>query len=308
MNQCSQNWLGIFRNLLPFSIFGVLCGCGSEAVGGMENSWQTEDPRAVPTASVCTDAQRRLPEQCNGADSNCDGFVHEDLVVTECAQKLIEYIGIVAEAQAKNADASRRLPMGCPAESGLGEAQQDFYSYTGPLPKSCNRIVADDCDDPERKNYWVMVLANRAHPASWSYQVLWGSDPGQYAFYNGCPPIGFDGEGSSIPKQLVAVHDVNGDGSIGSCAQNHVAWVSFETGDPKASSPIPVKDITAVRDLRVTNKLALLGDDQALQYEFDHPVNLAVDVRLPNRTWVQTRVNSNFGGLWLKWKQPLRCQ
>ena len=58
----------------------------------------------------------------------------------------------------------------------------------------------------------------------------------------------------------------------------------------------------------MTNKLALLGDDQALQYEFDHPVNLAVDVQLPNRTWVQTRVNSNFGGLWLKWKQPLRCQ
>ena len=67
-----------------------------------------------------------------------------DRVVTECAQKLIEYIGIVADAQARNADASRRLPMGCPAESGLGEAQQDFYSYTGPLPKSCNRIVADD--------------------------------------------------------------------------------------------------------------------------------------------------------------------
>lgn len=291
----------IVQSLLPLSLIGLLSGCGAEAVGGRELSWGS-DPIS------CDVSTRPDTEECNGRDDNCDGIVDRDLVISECTERLVRYVGELAGAQSDTKSTERVNPLGCPKESGLGEAVRNVYSFTGPLPTACNRMIADDCADPARKNYWVMVLANQLDPSATTYQVMWAKDPSQYQRFYGCAPDGFDGPGSRIPKNLQPLSDVNGDGKISDCIQHHSGKLWFEYGDPASPTRVRLKDITAVRSPRVTSKAPLSSAEEVLSREQDQPTHLAVDVRLHDGVWMPVRLNADFQAPHLRWKQVLRCQ
>ena len=82
----------IVQSLLPLSLIGLLSGCGAEAVGGVELSWAS-DP------IYCEEPTRTVTEECNGRDDNCDGIVDRDLVISECIEQLVRYVGELVGAQ-----------------------------------------------------------------------------------------------------------------------------------------------------------------------------------------------------------------
>lgn len=298
--------------LRTLALSGLLFGCQAEPVGSDDVHYGPP----VEQGSVCTDDARRAPEQCTGLDSNCDGFVDRDLVVTDCTRKLLSYIGEVAQAQAQ-AQTSRQdghPPIGCPRGGvGLGEAVRNIYSFTGPLPAACNHLIEDDCADPARKNFWVTVIGNVTTTGTTSYQLMWGSHAGQYKHLGACAPEGTDGEGSAIPKLLVPIRDNNQSGGTEACIEYTSGVLSFYLDSPDAlmPMPLPLRDITAVRDLRVSSKDILRADAQARHKQLFQVGNLLVDVQRSDGTWHKARITTNLDNEkepMLKWQQELYCQ
>lgn len=297
----------IASRLLPLALTGFLGGCGVDPVGGDGVPYGAP----VPQASFCTDEARRAPEQCSGMDSNCDGFVDRDLIVSDCTRKLLSYIAEVAHAQAQAQRQDGHAPLGCPSDGvGLGEAERNIYSYSGPLPASCNHLLDDDCADPARKNYWVSVIANTTISGVPDYRVVWGSSPSQYKWLGACAPQGTDGEGSSIPKLLVPSYDKNQNGSIDPCYEHTAGSVSFSLDGP-VSSPILIRDIAALRDLRVSSKEVLRADSETRAKQLFRVENLLIDVQKLDGTWHKARIATNLDNdkePMLKWQQELLCQ
>lgn len=208
---------GLVRIPYQFALFlaPLAVECSAEPIGIAEQAgspdWPAQKRRTAEDLCIPDGEDSEAPELCNGRDDNCDGYVDRDLVLTACAKQLLDYVGILARAQARQtAIPGRTAALGCPPEEGLGEGTLDIFSYAGPLPVACNRLVADDCQDPQRQNYWVNVVADRRRVEAYSYQVMWGSDPAQYSYYGACAPDGTDGPGSKIPKRLLPVSDLNG--------------------------------------------------------------------------------------------------
>lgn len=301
--------------LLSFTITGTMPGCSAEAMTGSDPA-SPDGPsnESVPvSADSCGPGSKKpaQPETCNGIDDNCDGYIDRDLMPSDCAKLLLQYVGIVAQTQAAQGDLTTRVtPLGCPAESGMGEATLNIFSYTGPLPKSCNRMILDDCNDPERQNYWVMVGADRRNTASYSYQVMWGSEPNQYSYYGACWPEGLDNSSSRVPKRLMPIRDADGDGKITACGENHVAWVGFETGDPQNPQPVLIKDIADVANLRVSDKKSLDLSVAEQEKELESYQNLLAEVKGPGPSaqWKTARVIANMGSPWLRWKDSFICK
>ncbi len=301
--------------LLSCAMAGIVPGCGAEAIAWTEGTEldMTSKRSAPEPADSCGPESRKpaQPESCNGIDDNCDGYIDRDLVPSECAKLLLQYVGIVAKTQAAQGDLSARMtPHGCPAESGMGEATLNIFSYIGPLPKSCNRMILDDCHDPERQNYWVMVGADRRNTASYSYQVMWGSEPNQYSYYGACWPEGLDNSSSRVPKRLMPIRDADGDGKITACGENHVAWIGFETGDPQNPQPVLIKDIADVANLRVSDKKSLDLPANEQENDLVSHENLIADVKGPGPSsqWKTARVIANMGSPWLRWKDSFICK
>ncbi len=92
------------------------------------------------------------------------------LVLTDCVVDLYGYISSLLTKvnglskpfnQRTNTE---RIP--CPGDRGVGENTLNIFSYVGPLNKSCNRVLNDDCNDPNRQNYWLSVLDDRRSATS----------------------------------------------------------------------------------------------------------------------------------------------
>lgn len=271
---------------------------------------------------------------CGGSDANdtCTG-TSGDLQLTECATDLIGLmnglIGTINTIQVPFAARTEAdVTLTCPSNTGVGEARPNIFSNVGALPKSCNRMVPDDCADPARSNYWVSVTDNRRpenyHQDPHYFGVIWGAEHENYDFYGACSPDphGFDNAAAGIPKLLQPVNDVDGNGSVGEpprrpggprvCSgQNHVFGLRFyvpdwnggriyiDRGDiAQISSPflapswLPLPDVTSA-DHAVINNSAYV----------------AVDLTLKQSGQVVTAfIDNNYNpGVWMQWKEPVSC-
>lgn len=307
---------GLVRVPYQFALFlaPLAIECSAEPIGIAEQAGPPDGPaqkrRTAEDPCIPDGEGSEAPELCNGRDDNCDGYVDRDLVLTDCAKQLIDYVGILARAQARQtAIPGRTAALGCPPEEGFGEGTLDIFSYAGPLPVACNHLVADDCRDPQRQNFWVNVVADRRRVEAYSYQVMWGSQPAQYSYYGACSPDGMDGPGSKIPKRLLPVSDANGDGKIEACAENHVPWVGFETGPLDAPQPVLIKDIIDIRNPRIIDKAALNRSSEELTDDLYSQRGLVADVKLASEAapWQTVRVAALMGTPWLRWKDVRSC-
>lgn len=166
---------------------------------------------------------------CGGSDA--EDTCADTLQLTECATDLIGLVSsTLATVNAIPVPLATRTHadlLSCPADTGAGEANLNIFSSVGPLPKSCNRLIPDDCADPARTNYWVSVYNDRrddSNPKDPQYfGVIWGSEQEDYAYYGACSPDpnGFDNAAAGVPKLLEPVNDVDGNGSVGDPSKRH---------------------------------------------------------------------------------------
>ncbi len=305
MNTVSWTHQAVASRLLPLLLTGLLDGCASDPVGG--DGLRYAQP--VEQVAVCTDEARRAPEQCTGLDSNCDGFVDSDWIVTDCTRKLLSYVSEVAQAQALARKQDGRARFDCTSSgTGLGAVTRNIFSFTGPLPVACNRIIADDCADPDRRNYWVTVIANANDYAATSYQIVWGSSAAQYSRLGVCGPQGTDGDESSVPKLLMPTRDVDQSGQVEACYEHTTGSLSFYLDSPDVR--IPIRDIAAIRDLRVRNKDILHADAPTRAKHRFRVDRLIVDVQRPDDTWQTVQLATNLDNdkePFLQWTQELTC-
>ncbi|WP_395848862.1 Kelch repeat-containing protein [Cystobacter fuscus] len=242
----------------------------------------------------------------------------KDLGLTECTADLIGYVNtLVRHINAITAPLESRTTADmtpCPAETGAGELIPNIFTYVGPLDKSCNRIVNDDCSAPLRGNYWVSIVDDRRSPGSTSFRVIWGGAPGNYTYYGACyaDPNGYDNVTAGIPKLLRPVSDENGDGIISGCVENHVYQISFYTFDAAGvKTYIQKNNIKEVSGPFLVDPMISIPDAPSTSYT-DHFKSgyVAVGLKLKNPAdqIIVAHVENNYNGTpYIKWKEANSC-
>mgnify|MGYP000175573478 CR=1 FL=1 len=266
-------------------------------------------PQPIPTDQVTLDkvkARALSQPTIRGNVVSADGeaglimvFVGDGVPTRQLAEK--------AQALARKQDGRARFD--CTSSgTGLGAVTRNIFSFTGPLPVACNRIIADDCADPDRRNYWVTVIANANDYAATSYQIVWGSSAAQYSRLGVCGPQGTDGDESSVPKLLMPTRDVDQSGQVEACYEHTTGSLSFYLDSPDVR--IPIRDIAAIRDLRVRNKDILHADAPTRAKHRFRVDRLIVDVQRPDDSWQTVQLATNLDNdkePFLQWTQELTC-
>ena len=268
---------------------------------------------------------------CGGSDA--DDTCSETLQLTECAVDMIGFVnsilGTLNAIEVPLATRTAADVLSCPADTGVGEGLLNVFSSVGPLPKSCNRAIVDDCNDPARSNYWVSVIDDR-RPGIYEtgphyFTVNWGSEVEDYGAYGACSPDpnGFDNAAAGIPKLLEPVNDVDGNGFIGIesqrhddkrivSGQNHVYGLRFYVPDGYGGKTYIEKGTIAQisSPFLLPASIPLPGATSA---DHDAPYKsayVAVDITPndPSAPVFTALVENNYDGdPWMQWKQQPSC-
>lgn len=242
----------------------------------------------------------------------------KDQGLSECTTDLFGYVNtLVRHINAITVPLESRTTTDmtpCPAETGIGELIPNIFAYVGPLDKSCNRIVNDDCNAPPRGNYWVSIVDDRRSSGATSFQVIWGGVPGNYTYYGACyaDPNGYDNTTAGIPKLLRPVSDENGDGIISGCVENHVYTFRFYTFDATGlKTYIQKNNIKEVSGPFLVDPLISIPDAPSSSYT-NHFRSEYVAVKLklksPDDQIVVAHVENNYNGTpYIKWKEAVSC-
>jgi hypothetical protein len=271
---------------------------------------------------------------CGGSDA--DDTCADTLQLTECATDLIGFVnsilGTVNAIPVPLATRTGADMLSCPADTGVGEGLINIFSSVGPLPKSCNFIIPDDCADPARSNYWVSVVDDRRAGIYESgphyFRVIWGSEYEDYTYYGACSPDpnGFDNAAAGIPKLLEPVSDVDGNGIIGipsqrhagkriSGSQNHVFGLRFYVPDGNGGRTYIEKGSIAQisSPFLVPTSIPLPGATSADHDALYKSAYVAVNVTLkdPAGGVVTALVENNYDSpsapAFMQWKQQPSC-
>jgi hypothetical protein len=261
-----------------------------------------------------------------------------DVQLTECAADLIGFAnGVLGAINAIQAPLETRTTadmLPCPADTGAGESpiihpsHVNIFSYVGPLPKGCNRKIEDDCADPARSNYWVSVVDDRRAYIyagdPYSFRVIWGEEILNYTYYGSCSPDpnGFDNPAAGIPKLLVPVNDLNGDGILGvpntppngegTCVQNHVFDLRFYVPDGNGGKTYVEKgNIAQISSPSLApSSTSLPGIAAADREDPQKSAYVTVDVTLkdPAGQVITAFAESNYeGSPYVQWKETVSC-
>ncbi|HEU4536050.1 MAG TPA: hypothetical protein VFS00_18125 [Polyangiaceae bacterium] len=271
--------------------------------------------------------------ECGGSDGDdaCHPPAEDDLQLTQCAGDLVGFagslIGAIGAIQTPLETRTTADMIACPADEGVGELYPhvNIFSHVGTLDRSCNRLFADDCNDPARSNYWVSVVDDRRPGTDpHAFRVIWGGDPVNYIHYGACypDPNAFDNPAAGVPRLLRAVNDLDGDGALGDPAsathacgvQNHVFLLRFYVPDANGardyvekanmahvSSPFLVPSWVPIPGLTAADRAAL-----------GTSAYVAVDITLndPPGQIITALAEGNYDSVvptWVQWKEPALC-
>ncbi|XXT18280.1 hypothetical protein WME94_49425 [Sorangium sp. So ce429] len=254
-------------------------------------------------------------------DNDCDGLNDDDLTVTPCAVSLIGYVNaVIDEVNAiENFDErTEEDKVPCPQDTGVGELVLNVFSFVGPLSTACNRMAKDDCNDPQRHNYWISVWDDRRSrpigqpgPDRYKFGVIWGDgSPASYRYYGSCSPNPdkFDNEAARIPRLLKPVMDANGDGEVSGCAQNHVYALRFFTSNESGEKEyIPKYNIKSISEPFLVDPLtdvSCMSDASHSNQKSSSCVGVEITLKDPPDHTTMAFVDNNYDGTaYIKWKE-----
>lgn len=260
-------------------------------------------------------------ETCDMKDNDCDGLNDDDLTVTPCAVNLIDYVAAIINKVNTIENFDERTEddkVPCPQDTGVGEQILNVFSFVGPLSTTCNRMIKDDCNDPQRHNYWVSVWDDRRPrptgepgPNRYQFGLIWGDGgPASYPYYGACSPNPdkFDNDAARIPRLLQPVMDANGDGEVSGCAQNHVYSVSFfvlnESGEKEYIPKYNIKSISKPFLVDQSTDASCMSGDSLSNQKSSICVGVSITQKDPLDHTIIAFVDNNYDGTpYVKWKE-----
>ncbi len=251
------------------------------------------------------------------AYSNVLSIAQTGLIITSCAQDALSNINSIIttinsiDGPLSNRTNDDKLP--CPADIGVGEKKLNIFSFVAPLDKSCNRLISDDCHDPLRNNYWLSFIDDRRsgpyNNEPYQFRFLWGAGANNYSYYGACSPDpdGFDNE--DIPKLLIPVNDVNNNGEIENCNQNHSFKIKFFAIMNGEKKYIHKHQINKIYPAFVQHTNINIPDAELEELtELNKSEYVAVSIRLnaPDGQIITAYIENNYNGTpYMQWKEYL---